>query len=484
MSQPTVRSFSKVLGAHLQPAGGMPLPDTSISAVHVSELLDPTPYLSGGELILTTGISLPTGKADCARYVRNLRDAGVAAVALGVGPVHAAVPECLIRTCRAEGLPLLVVPDATPFLTITRAYWTAVSRVAEQHLTDALTAHRALVDAVSAADPTAAILRSLSRWLDGWAAMLDASGDLVDVHPSAFSDQAKAMRGDAKRLEATGVHSVSSSMSVDRSVVLYPLASGRQIIGYLAVGATDQLDPSQRGVVLTACGLLSMIATRSEGEDSGEAARRQAIAVLLDEGEVEAAHRLAARIGLPPMTREVRVISLRSEVGRDPVAVVQRWCRAAMGGSHAAGECWLVLPSDHGDLSDLESELSVGDAGLRGIVSELVRVEDVGLVRARQAAQLAQLAAGRIVLPVLVGFDADLASRLDGLVKSRPNLVTALVAFLAAHGQWEKAARSSSLHRNTLRYRVERAQDELAVDLEDPDTTARLWLMLRARGLA
>src|SRR5207302_2423379 len=36
--------------------------DTPLRWVHISELLDPTPWLSGGELLLTTGMSLDTGE--------------------------------------------------------------------------------------------------------------------------------------------------------------------------------------------------------------------------------------------------------------------------------------------------------------------------------------------------------------------------------------------------------------------------------------
>ena len=57
---PTVSSLSASLGQHLAPVGDVPLPDSPITAVHISELLDPAPYLAGGELLLTLGVSLPT----------------------------------------------------------------------------------------------------------------------------------------------------------------------------------------------------------------------------------------------------------------------------------------------------------------------------------------------------------------------------------------------------------------------------------------
>jgi hypothetical protein len=61
--------------------------------------------------------------------------------------------------------------------------------------------------------------------------------------------------------------------------------------------------------VLTACGLLSLDAMRATGEESADAARRQSVATLLEDGYTEAAMRLASRSGIPVMTREVRVLS-------------------------------------------------------------------------------------------------------------------------------------------------------------------------------
>ena len=47
----------------LEPVSGAQALDTPIRWVHASELPDPTPWLSGGELILTTGMQLTTPEA-------------------------------------------------------------------------------------------------------------------------------------------------------------------------------------------------------------------------------------------------------------------------------------------------------------------------------------------------------------------------------------------------------------------------------------
>ena len=54
----TVRGLVAEMGLEL--AAGEDGADAPVRWVHISELPDPTPWLSGGELLLTTGIQLTT----------------------------------------------------------------------------------------------------------------------------------------------------------------------------------------------------------------------------------------------------------------------------------------------------------------------------------------------------------------------------------------------------------------------------------------
>lgn len=51
MALTTVASLCRSLGKDLHPADGFVALDTPVTAVHVSELVDPTLYVSGGELL-------------------------------------------------------------------------------------------------------------------------------------------------------------------------------------------------------------------------------------------------------------------------------------------------------------------------------------------------------------------------------------------------------------------------------------------------
>src|SRR5438874_7180543 len=77
--------------------------------VHISELEDPTPWLSGGELLLTTGIQLSTPSRQ-AKFAARLAEHGLAGLGLGTGFTHSRIPKALREACEATSLPLFEVP--------------------------------------------------------------------------------------------------------------------------------------------------------------------------------------------------------------------------------------------------------------------------------------------------------------------------------------------------------------------------------------
>ena len=211
MALPTVASLCRTLGEHLHPADGFVVPETPVTAVHVSELVDPTSYVSGGELLLTTGLILPTSRIGWEGYVSRLKSIGIAALGIGLGPRYSEPPEALVEACKASGLTLLIVPDPTPFLTISKTYWRARARSSEQHLQDEVAAHRALIDAAASPDPPAEVLRRLARAVDGWAASLTSTGKLDQIHPAGSVEEAEALQSEVERLEVAGIHSAARS---------------------------------------------------------------------------------------------------------------------------------------------------------------------------------------------------------------------------------------------------------------------------------
>ncbi len=78
--------------------------DAPVRWVHITELPDPTPWLSGGELILTTGLQLGTAELQ-REFVRRLADHQLAGLGFGVGFGHDEIPDALVEEAQQAGLP-------------------------------------------------------------------------------------------------------------------------------------------------------------------------------------------------------------------------------------------------------------------------------------------------------------------------------------------------------------------------------------------
>lgn len=162
--------------------------DTPVRWAHSTELIDPRPYLTGRELVLTVGTLLQDDQA-CREFIDHLIDADVSALGYGVGDVSAEIPTALLEACRARGLPLLQVPMGVPFQSITEML---ADRRAEAHaargrrvqqlvvqLLDAIAADQSLPELLGVIDDE---LGGQARFLGGtvqWEAI-----DAFDVRPA------------------------------------------------------------------------------------------------------------------------------------------------------------------------------------------------------------------------------------------------------------------------------------------------------------
>src|SRR3954465_7777774 len=109
--------------------------------VHPTELDDPTPWLSGGELLLTTGMRLKSAKVQ-REFVERLSSRHVAGVGFGTGFDHPDVPEALCDAAREAGLPLFEVPYALPFIAITEKAFAALVNRQYEVLQRSIAIHR------------------------------------------------------------------------------------------------------------------------------------------------------------------------------------------------------------------------------------------------------------------------------------------------------------------------------------------------------
>jgi purine catabolism regulator len=112
----TVESLTAELG--LQLVSGEDAARVHVRFVHSTELADPTPWLKGGELLLTTGLQLE-GPRSQRELIERLADHEIAGLGFGTGFAHKRIPAALVTAARKRDFPLFEVPYELPFIAIT-----------------------------------------------------------------------------------------------------------------------------------------------------------------------------------------------------------------------------------------------------------------------------------------------------------------------------------------------------------------------------
>src|SRR5947209_9364451 len=174
--------------------------DLPVRWVHISELPDPTPWLSGGELLLTTGMQLE-GAESQRNFVDRLAEHQLAGLGIGTGFRHQSVPKPLIETAAERAFPVFEVPYAVPFIAITEAAFTRLVNEQYAVLRRAIAAHERLERIVLSERGLDALAKELSSIVGGSVLIFNGRGE-VRVRPSfrkSLDDEAIAAIGDEVR---------------------------------------------------------------------------------------------------------------------------------------------------------------------------------------------------------------------------------------------------------------------------------------------
>ncbi|MBV1779860.1 PucR family transcriptional regulator ligand-binding domain-containing protein [Paeniglutamicibacter sp. ABSL32-1] len=137
--------------------------ETPIEWAAVTELRDPSPFLTTGAIVLTTGLRQTT-IANQESFVRTVHAAGVLALGYGTGLSHRSVPAAVIREATELGLPVFEVPYETPFMAITKLIADALNADHLQRLEQLLKGHQQLASTLLTGG-LRAMLHELSRML-------------------------------------------------------------------------------------------------------------------------------------------------------------------------------------------------------------------------------------------------------------------------------------------------------------------------------
>jgi purine catabolism regulator len=492
--------------------------DLPIRWVHASELLDPTPWLSGGELLLTTGIQLRTEEEE-RQYIRRLVDHHLAGIGFGIGLAHDATPPAIVDEAQRLGFPLFEVPYEMPFIAITEKAFGSLVNEQYAMLQRATAFQRRLEQLVLDERGIEEVSRALAATIGGTVLIVDGRGE-----PSAVADFRRPIPAGALESVREEVLARNADDGVTPFEPSHEEIAGRALVlpippdvrggprsWLVAVsdgGGLGELDRLilQQGVTVVALELMRRRVMRDTERRLAGDILAEAIGGDLTGHDLEARLRpfgvgakaavLLFKLANPPAAEgELERILVDAGVGALVASQDGSVCAVVDGAEGdpigLAARLRDLLGEDHGEIRVAASRVAPTEA-LRLSFHEARYALEVTALANGQAPEVASwqdLGAFQLLLSI----QDDEALRLycesvlgpieNGEGKYGGELIKSLEAFLEQNGQWEKAARHLHCHRHTLRYRIRRVEQLTGRDLSSARDRIEFWLALKAREL-
>jgi purine catabolism regulator len=490
--------------------------------VHVSELVDPTPWLSGGELLLSTGMALLEAE-DQRAYVRRLVEHHLAGLGFGVGFAHQELPAALVEEAAALEFPLFAVPYEMPFIAITERAFASLLSEQLDVLQRAVAIQRRMERLVLDERSLSEVVRGLANAIGATVMVLDGSGRMLAAHafrrelePAVLARLREEVTARARAASQRGF--VPASAELTGRAIALPVPSGSQSTAsswLIAVPESDSVAEFERFVAHHAVMVVALAQMRERVVAETERRLAGDVLGLVLGGRIDA-DEIALRLAPFQIEGEASVLllaveapkELEGELGRIlgelgakalvatvPTARRQLLCAVLAGVSDP-----LELAA-----SAREQLAASGGEAVRAAVSHNAPVRALrrSFHEARCALEIGALANGSA--PAVASADDLGAYRLllslqddDGLRQycddvltpierartgNSEELLRSLEAFLEHNGSWEAAARALFCHRHTLRYRISRIEELTGRRLDRVENRIEFWLALRGREL-
>ncbi|MDW5328195.1 PucR family transcriptional regulator [Plantactinospora sp. KLBMP9567] len=339
--------------------------DRLVRWVHAAEVPDIAALLSGGELVLTTGIGLPGDDAGLRAFIGELADVGVSGLLVELGRRYpAAVPRAMVTAAERRNLPLVELCRVTPFVRITEAVHGLIvdAQLAELRATEEI--HQRFTElSVEGAEP-AEVVRQAAV-LAGYPVILENLSRQVLAYDPAGESAELLLRGweqHSRRIRSTGrtgydpdagwLYTTVGARGQDWGRLLLRWPTGELPSGASSGPSTRLTILIERAASTLALGRL----IRRDAEGLERQIHRTLLTALLDH------------------TRPVDEVALRSRAlgvpldRRHLVGVVVRYRADEAGAGAAAGG-----PAGQARLRDLAEAVSqaLRDAELSGLASTL-----------------------------------------------------------------------------------------------------------------
>ncbi|MEV0292860.1 PucR family transcriptional regulator [Nocardia sp. NPDC050710] len=474
--------------------------------VHSSEIFEISPLLSGGELLLTTGLGLAGVDAGTRRhYLREIAGRGVAGVAFELGRTFAAIPPDMVEEASRNGLPLIALRTVVPFIDLCRSANTEIVSREVRSLRILNDLARDLTAELVAGNGVARLLGRIGAVTECALIVMSASGALIAAHGvdddrSAWVavESAVAQARIGVRENVWGTLTAGPGSTLDAATLAAVLDQSAPSLGLSLThsGAPRGSNPQQ-----TAAALLADLVDGKQIRQADLKARaaaagapalsgRTVVPVAIDAPDTRIATRFldgaAKELGKPGVIAEVHatayaVLAVEATV-TDPVGQVGRALRKSFATNGTEGVSIVVGDPCEFTAAALTAALSATRSALRlatrhrrdWLGGPLVTCRELAtelIVESLPAAERARLAATTIA-PLIAW---------DGAHHS--NLTRTLEVYLRHGASPTRCAAAMHIGRQSLYQRLDRIRDLLGYDPNDPALAATLLLALCAHRL-
>ncbi|PBC47372.1 PucR family transcriptional regulator [Rhodococcus sp. ACPA1] len=469
-----------------------------VTWTHTSDLPEPWRWVTGGEFLMTNGMSFPKSAKAQADLVRALAAQDVAGLGIGENMYCPPLTKAFAKTSDDLGFPVLWIRYPLPFVAISRAVAEATLLDQSQRLSrtvrmyDLIRRHTA-----RGADP-AELLTALARELECEIQVCDrATGEpwFPNSPPldPAISDAIASLSESSKNV-AGGAYGLPSTE--DRAAMLTDIPRHADAALIALSDPKTSVDPIQLQHAATVVAIeLSQTQLMLEHE------RRYGSGLLAQmlEGRIDVSSVTTqlTELGLDPTSTILvaahsddseRMLALHNSLWRRSLPYL---CLIRMSTAH-------VLVPDHPEI-DTALARALGPSahvGISRVITSLNRFHDA----AREAFWALSIAE-RQDIPVSrygsavpwiglsdVADAQDLVDRilrpvLDYDEQHDSQLVDTLDAFLQNQRSWQRTARAMHIHRQTVMYRIRKVEALTNRDLADTNALSELWLAVRAAEL-
>lgn len=473
--------------------------DPELSWVSTTELLDLSEYLEGGEVILTTGLSLSVDAPHWRDFVAVLSRARVAAIGFGIGINHERIPPPLINAASTYRVALFEVPLPVPFIAVSKA-------IAELLRADELRAARGA-------------LRTQQRLLDRSRGNKDPAEVLANI-AQVTGRQLALLASDHTVLASTaGFASVRDTANTE-----YVSLDAENSLR-LAVAGDTPLTPEGRSVIAAGSMVLGMEFRGDRVEETRERERweRFTAGLLAGSERHQSSTILDPLLQLPEQVRAVAIQGTAEDISawrHRPRSGLDRLIAGSQHPPRAPGLAlaWQLCSNTDAALAGVlrvaanyqldsvvgrPAPLSNATLSFRSATSRLHALSPTApLYTAPRTPEViwadrdtplleALLSIGGLGGGIHTGDVAqhqELSSQVLGSLSTscselpaaeRNMLRETLCTVFRADGQRGPAATALGIHRNTLRDRLTRIERLTKRSLSDADDRAELWFALR-----